>query len=101
MKYFLISYTFSEGSEEAWHQEVHAFIAALENDPEIGGNVSYTCLKSTKGPQYYHLAIPADEDTTKQLGKKDFFKHYTQETERVSGGTVTVTPLELVAGTSF
>jgi len=100
MKQFLISYRFAEGSsEEAWHQEVHRFIAAIEADADLSGKLSYKCFKSLKGPEYYHLATPVDEATTELLGTKEFFKKYTEETERVSGNTVTVTPLELVAGT--
>ena len=100
MKQFLISYTFSEGSEEAWQATVREFIKSIEADPELSGRITYRCLKSTKGPQYYHLAIPADEEAVKLLGERDFFKCYTAETERVSGGSVTVTPLELIAETA-
>lgn len=97
MKQFLISYTFSGGSESDWHAEINRFIAALENDPDLKGRISYRCMKSAKGPQYFHLATVNDETAAKDLGEKDFFKHYTEQTELVSGGSVTVTPLELIA----
>ena len=100
MKQFLITYRFSEGTEEDWHEEVKRFIAAINSDPELRGRIAYRCLKSLKGPEYYHLAIPADEEATKLLGQRDFFKKYTEATERVSGGTVEVIPLELIAETA-
>lgn len=100
MKQFLITYQFTEGSESDWDQEIKRFIDALDNDPELKGRITYRCLKSTKGPEYYHLAIPVDEEATKILGQRDFFKHYTEQTELVSGGSVTVTPVEVVAETS-
>jgi hypothetical protein len=100
MKQFLITYRFSEGSETDWHQEVKRFIEALDNDPELQGRITYRCMKSTKGPEYYHLAIPVDEEAVKLLGEKDYFKHYTEQTEIVSGGSVHVTPLEVVAETN-
>jgi len=99
MKQFLITYRFTNGSEEAWHQEINRFIAAIDSDPELHGKISYTALKSSKGPEYYHLAVPVDEEATKLLGSKDFFKHYTEQTELVSGGSVEVIPLEVVAAT--
>ena len=99
MKCFLISYKFSEGSEDAWHAEIAKFISELENNPIIGGKVSYRVMKSTKGPEYYHLATPVDEDAVKLLGEQAFFKHYTEQTELVSGGSVTVTPLEIISQT--
>jgi len=100
MKQFLISYRFSEGSEADWHAEINQFITALQNDPDLKGKISYRCLKSTKGPEYYHLATVVDEGVTKILSTKEFFKHYTEQTERVGGGNVTVTPLEVVAETT-
>jgi hypothetical protein len=99
MKQFIITYAFTEGSEEAWQAEINTFISALKNDPELQGKITYRCMKSLKGPEYYHLATVADEEVGKLLGQRDFFKHYTEETERVAGGVVTVTPLELIAST--
>lgn len=99
MKYFLISYRFTVGTEEDWHKEIDTFIKALNNDPELGGRISYKCLKSTKGLEYYHLATAESDEVAKKLSERDFFKHYTMETELVSRGTVKVTPLQLVAET--
>ena len=99
MNHFLITYRFSKGSESDWQQKIARFITALENDPELGSRISYTCLKSKKGPEYYHLAVTQDDEAAKLLGQKVFFKHYTEQTELVSGGAVTVTPLELVNST--
>ena len=99
MKQFLISYRFSEGSEADWQAEIKRFITALSNDPEFRGKIAYRCLKSAKGPEYYHLATPVDEEAVKLLGKRDYFKHYSEQMEFVSKGTVTVTPLEFIAET--
>jgi len=100
MQYFLIAYTFKNGSEEAWHQQVKEFIAALENSPATAGKITYRCLKSKKSNAYYHLATAVDEESAKTLGEQAFFKAYTERTEAVAEGDVTVTPLELIAATA-
>lgn len=99
MKYFLITYSFVDGTEEEWHEEIARFIEALKNDSELGDKITYKALKSTKGPEYYHLATAVDGEAAEMLGKKEFFKKYTERCEVVSKGTVTVTPLELIAST--
>ena len=99
MKQFLISYTFTEGSEEEWHQKVREFIENLKTHPLLAGKISYTCFKSKKDASYYHLAQVVDEDVVKTLGEQDFFTAYTRLTEQVGGGNVTVTPLEVIAQT--
>ena len=99
MKNFIITYNFTEGTEADWHAEINKFIAAVEADPELQGNISYTCYKSTKGPEYYHMVTVADENIPKILGERDFFKHYTEKTEWVGGGNVQVTPIEQIAST--
>jgi hypothetical protein len=100
MKYFLIRYHFTNGSQTEWHQEIGRFIAALESDPSIGGKISYRAMRTAKG-DYYHIAAAVDEPATQELGERDFFERYTQETHRVGGGQVTVEPLEIVAETKF
>lgn len=100
MKHFLISYSFSEGTEADWHQEIDRFIAALDSDPELKDRITYQVFKSLEGPEYYHLASPTDEEAAKILGERDFFKNYTQQNRLISGGTLEVTAIELVAETS-
>jgi hypothetical protein len=101
MNHFLIKYTFANGSEEEWHREIDRFIAALDNDPALSGKVAYRSLKHKGGPDYYHLAAAVDEDAARVLGERDFFSRYTERSDAVSGGTVTVLPLELIAETTF
>jgi hypothetical protein len=99
MKHILIAYTFVQGSEENWQQEVKRFVTALETDADLNDKISYTALKNGKGSDYYHLAIVQDDEAAKLLNQKDFFKHYTEQNELISQGTLTVTPLELIAAT--
>ena len=99
MKYFLITYTFQEGSEEAWQTQIESFISNLKNDEEVGNKVTYRCLKSLKSSEYFHLATVADDATAEQLGKKEFFQKYTEQIELVSKGSVKVTPLALLCET--
>ncbi len=47
-----------------------------------------------------HLAATADDEAAKALQTRDFFKSYSAETKRVSGGTVEVLPLAIIAETS-
>jgi len=101
MKHFMIRYTFTEGTPEAWHAEIARFIAALEADPELRGKIAYRAMKVGNGPEYCHLAAVADESVPKTLGTRAFFEHYTAETERVGGGKVEVIPLEIVAETAY
>jgi hypothetical protein len=99
MQHFLITYTFTGGVEADWHEKIHQFIDHLQMDPVLAGKVSYHCLKAKSGATYYHLAMVRDESVTKLLGSREFFQQYTKATEKVAGGEVTVTPLELIAET--
>ena len=100
MKQFLIRYQFKNGSREEWHEEIARFIAALETDPELAGRITYRCMKfRDDDASYVHLATAADDDAVKALGAQPFFKHYTEQLDRVSGDTVEVLPLELIAET--
>ncbi|MGB8398473.1 hypothetical protein [Bradyrhizobium sp.] len=100
MKHFMIRYQFANGSSEEWHREIRRFIAALDNDSELKGKISYRCLKNRDDSSYCHLASAADDQAVKTLQQRDFFKHYTEKTRQVAGGEVVVTPIELIAETA-
>ena len=100
MKQFLIKYRFKEGSPEAWHEHIRRFIAALASEPALRGKISYRCMKDRDGAQYYHLAEVSDDEAVRALQAQDFFKRYTDETRRVAGGEVVVTPLDVIAETA-
>ncbi len=100
MKSFLITYSFQNGTPEAWHAQIAAFIAALDNDPELKGRIAYRCMKARSGNAYYHLATPQDDAAAAALQTRDWFMRYNEATRAVAGGEVTVTPLELIAQTA-
>ena len=100
MKHFMIKYQLANGAAEEWHREIGRFIAALNDDPELKGKISYRCMKNRDDSSYYHLAAAADEAAIKTLQGRDFFKHYTEKTRQAAGGDVTVTPIELIAETA-
>ena len=100
MKHFMIKYQFANGTTQEWHREIGRFIAALDNDPELRGKISYRCLKNRDDSSYYHLAAATDEQAIKTLQARDFFKHYTEKTRQVAGGGVVVAPMELIAETA-
>ncbi|MGE5150334.1 MAG: hypothetical protein ACM3II_09465 [Rhodospirillaceae bacterium] len=100
MKQFLIRYRHTEGTTEDWHREIGRFIAAIDADPALKGKIGYRCLKARDGADYFHIATVREDSGQKALQERDFFKHYTAETRRISGGTVEVTPLETVAQTA-
>src|SRR5882762_2269988 len=99
MKHFLIKYRLTNGAKEQWHQDIAAFIAALQSDPALKGKISYRCMKSREGLDYYHLASAADDQAIKTLQAQDFFKRYTERTKLVAGGEVEVLPLDIIAET--
>jgi len=101
MKSFLITYNFrlDPASEAAWHRRVAEFIAAIDGDPELHGKINYRCLKARDGNGYTHLAEAADDQAIQALQQRAFFKSYTEETKRVAGGEVTVSPFETLAET--
>lgn len=99
MKQFLIRYRHTEGSTEDWHREIGTFIASIESDPALKGKIGYRCLKARDGADYFHIATVYEEAGQQALQSRDFFKHYTAQTRRISGGQVDVTPLETVAQT--
>jgi hypothetical protein len=101
MKYFMIKYQFKNGTREEWHRKMAAFVAALDSDPDLKGRISYRCMKSKDGADYFHLAAAADDRAPKDLQAKDFFSRYTEQTKLVAGGEVQVVPLEVIAETSF
>ena len=101
MKYFLIKYRFTNGSQAEWQQEMTRFVSALENDPDLKGRISYRCMKGRDGSEYYHLAAAADDEASKALQGRDFFSRYTEQTKLVAGGAVDVLPLEIIAETSY
>jgi hypothetical protein len=99
MKHFLIKYRLQTMSEDAWHKDVAQFIAALDGDPALQGKISYRCMKSRDGADYYHLATAADEAAVKALQQSAFFSRYTEQTKHAAGGAVDVLPLQIVAET--
>jgi hypothetical protein len=99
MKQFLIKYRFKDGSEEEWHRDIGRFIAALDNDPDLRGKISYRCMKARGGSDYYHLAEVSDDAAVKALQSREFFSRYTAQTKRAGGGEVEVLPLEILAET--
>jgi hypothetical protein len=99
MKYFLIKYRLKNSSTEAWHKDISDFIAALDGDPVLHGKISYRCMKSRNGDDYYHLAAAADEQAVKALQQSPFFARYTEKTKHAAGGAVDVLPLEIIAET--
>ena len=100
MKHFLIKYRLVNGAKEQWHQDIAAFISALQADPALRGKISYRCMKRREGDDYYHLASAADDQAIKALQERDFFKRYTERTKQVAGGEVEVLPLDIVAETT-
>lgn len=102
MKHFLIKYRFTTGSEEAWRQRIAKLIAAIEADPVLKDRISYRCTKANNASgDYYHLAATADDEAAKALQERDFFKDYSAEMRRLSGGSLEVMPLEILAETDF
>jgi hypothetical protein len=99
MKHFLITYTRTDGSEQAWHQNIAAFISALDSDPDLRGKIIYRCMKVRDGSRYYHFATAVDEQAIKALQQREFFQRYTEQTRLVAGGEVSVSPLEIIAQT--
>jgi hypothetical protein len=100
MKYFLIKYRFTSGSEDQWHRDIAAFISAIDNDPALKGRITYRCMRARGGSDYYHLASAADDDAVQTLQSREFFTRYTEKTELAAGGQVDVVPLEIVAETA-
>ena len=100
MKYSMIKYQFTNGTTEDWHREIDRFIAAIESDPELKGKISYRCMKTADDKSYMHLAAAVDEAAIKTLQSRDFFQRYREKTREVAGGNVTVTPIEMIAGTA-
>jgi hypothetical protein len=101
MKRFLIKYIFKNGSEDDWHREIKRFIAALDGDASLKGRIGYLCLKASgTSEDYYHIATAADDEAVKALQGREFFRHYTSESKRVSGGTIEVVPLTVIAETA-
>ena len=102
MKYFLIKYQFKDAASEQWSDEIKRFIAAVEGDPDLNGHISYRCMKADNASgSYFHLAAITSDEAAKALQSRDFFQRYTQELRRVSGGSLEVLPLTIVAETAF
>ena len=101
MRYFMIKYRRSQGSEGDWHRHIADFIAQLDSEPAVKGKISYRCLKRRDGTDYFHIAGAVDESAIKALQQSAFFPRYNEETRKVAGGEVEVIPLETIAETAF
>jgi hypothetical protein len=99
MKYFTIKYKFQNGSPEDWHQHIATFIAALTSDPVLKDRISYRCMKYKASSEYVHLASATDDEAIRTLQSREFFQRYTEHTKLVAGGSVEVSPLEIIAET--
>ena len=100
MKYNLIKYHFTNGSQDEWRREVERFVAAINDDPALRGKIAYRAMRTPEG-DYYHIAASVDDSATKELVHRDFFEAYTQKVEHASAGSVEVLPLEVIAETDF
>ena len=101
MKYFMLKYRFQEGSREDWHGEIAKFIAALNADPAVAGKITYRCVRRRDSDEYFHFAGAEDDQAIKALNSRPFFAPYQEATRRVSGGSIEVFPLEIIAATDF
>jgi len=99
MKYFLIRYRLKDGLDEQRRREMLSFISALNDEPALSGRISYRCMKTREGPDYYHLAAAADDQTVQDLQSREFFTRYTEQTDLAADGEVEVLPLEIIAET--
>lgn len=100
MKHFLITYRLKDGLEDRRRDDIRAFVAALDADPELRGTVSYLTMKRGGTNDYVHVAAAADENGVKLLQSREFFQRYTAQTEDAAEGEVEVTPLEIVDETA-
>lgn len=100
MKHFAIKYRFQNGSQEEWHQHIASFISALNSDPVLKDKISYRCMRYKASSEYVHLASAADDETIRTLQSREFFQRYTEQTKLVAGGSVEVSPLEIIAETT-
>ena len=98
VKYNLIKYHFTNGSEDDWRREVEQFVKALNDDSGLRGKIAYRAMRTPEG-DYYHIAASVDDSATKELVHRDFFEAYTQKVEHASAGGVEVLPLEIIAET--
>jgi len=100
MKQFLIRYRRTTATAETWHEDIKRFIAQIEADPELRGQISYRCMKVRDSDEYMHLATPTDDAAVKALQSRDWFKRYNEQTRAAAGGSVEVLPLEIIAETA-
>src|SRR5258708_1147621 len=82
------------------HRQVASFLASLDGDPALKGKIGYRCMKGRDGADYYHIATVFDDTARIALQERAFFKHYTEATRVVSGDSVEVVPLEMIAETA-
>ena len=73
MKHFMIKYRRKDVPAEQWHKDITNFIAALNEDPAVKGQISYRCMKIGNSDDYYHIAGAANEAATKALQQTTFF----------------------------
>jgi hypothetical protein len=100
MKQFLIKYRVKDGLDARRRDEILAFIAAVDGDPDLRGRITYRCMKVRDSSDYYHFVTAADDDAVKTLQSREFFSRYTDQTDAAAQGEVEVLPLELVADTA-
>jgi hypothetical protein len=102
MRHFLIRYRRGSIGAEEWHRDIARFIAALNDDAELSGKISYRCMRIADGDEYLHAAAATDEQAVKTLQSRDFFKRYNEQTRQAAAnGAVEVVKVEIVGETKF
>ena len=88
----LIEYTVADGMEDEADVVRAAFLEAVEQwEPE---RLTYRVLRrGAEGLSFVHLAWLDSKATRQRLFDTDFFKAFDVGMNRVSGGTITATPI--------
>jgi hypothetical protein len=91
----IIKYRHTTGTTEDWHREIASFITRLTASGAQGRSAI------AAGAATARTTIISRCSTTRRIAlARDFFKHYTEATRLVSGGSVEVVPLEMIAETA-
>ncbi len=94
----VIEYDYT-GDEAAWQEAVDAFIGAVNDDSELGGDFSYMVTRVGDGPTRIHVGRWGAEETVKTLQSRDYFKTFAQAIQGFAGGAPKARRIDIVSAT--
>jgi hypothetical protein len=99
MRGITITYQYS-GPEPEWRAAIDAFIAAIDNDPQIAGRFTYQVAVADDNTTRIHWGRWDQPETLQHLQAQEYFKTFAGKVREFAGGAPTATGHDVVSKTT-